>query len=121
MERSRSAAIDGLRAAAALSVLAFHVALVADRFGGPGGAIVAHGNFGVPVFFALSGLLLYRPFVAARWADAPAPAAARFALRRAARIVPAYWLTLLVLGALGWADVFGADWWRFAFFLQAYD
>jgi peptidoglycan/LPS O-acetylase OafA/YrhL len=52
------------------------------------------------LFFALSGFLMWRPFVAGR------PALARYAIHRAARILPAWWLACLVLvpllgGALG--------------------
>src|SRR4051812_8429119 len=97
MPRSRSAPLDGLRALAALSVLAYHSLLATAGLGAASGAL----HFGVPVFFVLSGLLLYRPFVAARMDGAPPPRLRSYAVRRAARIVPAYWTALLALGALG--------------------
>jgi peptidoglycan/LPS O-acetylase OafA/YrhL len=53
------------------------------------------------VFFVLSGFLLYRPFLVARIAGADSPSRRKFALRRVARIIPAYWLALVVLGLLG--------------------
>ena len=49
---------------------------------------------GVPIFFLISGFLLYRPFVARRLANEPRPAAGAFLWRRALRIYPAYWLAL---------------------------
>jgi peptidoglycan/LPS O-acetylase OafA/YrhL len=67
------------------------------------GPWLAHLNVGVPLFFVLSGFLLYRPFAAARLGLGPAPDPARYAIRRVLRIVPAYWVALpvvaLVLGA----------------------
>ena len=106
----RLAPIDGLRAVAALTVLAYHVALVLGYFGRPAGPWLAHLNVGVTLFFVLSGFLLYRPFVAARLrGDAP-PSAGGFALRRVLRIVPAYWVALpvvlLVTGAAARPELF---------------
>lgn len=56
--------------------------------------------WGVPVFFVLSGFLLYRPFAAAIAAGSPRPEARGFLLRRAIRILPAYWIVLAVYGTL---------------------
>src|SRR5918992_1248710 len=63
-ERGHIDSLDGLRAIAAFVVLTFHVAYsTADLLTGSGGwRVVAHGDVGVPIFFALSGLLLYRPW-----------------------------------------------------------
>ena len=75
------------------------------------------------IFFVLSAFLLYRPWVAARLDGAPAPRLGRYAKRRALRIVPAYWLALLVLGLLlptQVPGVFGDDWWVLFGFLQVY-
>ena len=67
----RSAAIDGLRAIAALSVLAFHAWLyslptaragVRDTLGDQ---IVHEFRLGLVLFFVLSGFLLFRPWVRA--------------------------------------------------------
>jgi peptidoglycan/LPS O-acetylase OafA/YrhL len=48
------------------------------------------------VFFLISGFLLYRPFVAAHLAGRPGPAVRPYLTRRLLRIVPAYWVALLV-------------------------
>ena len=120
MERTRNQTVDGLRAIAALSVLAYHVVLftpVAKDV--PGARLLFALNFGVPVFFVLSGFVVYRPFVAARAAGRPAPDLLAYAARRAARIVPAYWVALLVLG-VSTIHVLDHDWWRYFFFLQLY-
>src|SRR5690606_19954286 len=54
------------------------------------------GSFGVAAFFVLSGYLLSRPFWQALDAGQPMPSVRTSALRRAARIVPGYWLALTV-------------------------
>lgn len=114
---------DGLRAIAALSVFLGHTvtgtytpAAHEDLFL----AAVQVANQGVAIFFLISGFLLYRPFVAARfegrtlrWRD--------FARRRALRIVPAYWfaLTLFIVTGLV-SGVNAGNWWRFYGFGQIY-
>jgi peptidoglycan/LPS O-acetylase OafA/YrhL len=89
--RPRRDALDGLRALAALSVLAFHAWLY--RPGAPPGPREAIGDHvlfelcrGLVLFFVLSGFLLYRPITDWR----------RFALRRVARLVPAYYACIVV-------------------------
>ena len=53
---------------------------------------------------------------------ASGPRTARYARRRALRILPAYWVALTVLAIFpGIVGVFTADWWRYYLFLQAYD
>jgi peptidoglycan/LPS O-acetylase OafA/YrhL len=83
---------------AALAVLVTHVSF-ATGFNGHGalGAALARLDVGVPIFFVLSGFLLYRPFVAARRTARPGPDMARYARRRVARIYPAYWVVLVVV------------------------
>lgn len=94
----RLEALDGYRAVAAVGVLVYHVAgtsgLLDPRE--PGGHLLDNlGNFGVAVFFLLSGFLLYRPFLDASVAATRSPAVGTFYLRRAVRIFPAYWIALL--------------------------
>ncbi len=59
----RQTSLDGVRAIAAFAVLVFHVAMEAGTALEPGflGALLSRGEIGVPIFFTLSGLLLYRP------------------------------------------------------------
>src|SRR3981189_1850523 len=112
--------VDGLRAVAALSVLVTHTAFLSG-FNGHGelGAITARLDVGVALFFVISGFLLYRPFVAARFERRPAPRVTRFARRRALRILPAYWLALTVLAIWpGLAVVQGGTWWVYYGLLQ---
>ena len=49
----------------------------------------------MPVFFVLSGFLLSRPLFRAAVEHRPAPRTAAYLWRRALRILPAYWLTVV--------------------------
>jgi peptidoglycan/LPS O-acetylase OafA/YrhL len=64
------------------------------------------GGFGVGMFFVLSGFLLARPFWQALDDGRPLPSLRIYALRRAARIVPGFWLALTVTFVLS-VTVFG--------------
>lgn len=91
--------LDGLRAIAAMAVLTFHVSSTLSALGEGWKAPTAFfrfGSFGVSVFFVLSGFLLFRPFVVARFSGDVAPEPIAFWIRRAARIFPAYWVALTV-------------------------
>lgn len=86
-------------------------------------------TLGVPVFFVVSAFVLYRPFVARRVAADPTPPIGPFWLRRVARIVPLYWVTLTVVWATSplfsaqTRDQFfnGVPAWRYYLFAQVYD
>ena len=113
--------LEGLRALAALMVVAHHASSLAGSARTPQlvriPAEVMDG--GVAVFFVLSGFLIYRPIAAAHQSgDVPAPWPG-FLWRRLLRLVPAYWLALSFFWALGSFDL-GADWWRYYLFLQIY-
>jgi peptidoglycan/LPS O-acetylase OafA/YrhL len=93
--------IEGLRAIAAGSIVLYHcwgwsspsgnrVQLwLADR-------VFPHLPVGVTLFFTLSGFLLYRPFAAALVRGQPGPSYAAYLRNRALRILPAYWVVLLL-------------------------
>lgn len=91
-------ALDGLRAVAAAAVLLTHVGgLTGYVFTGtPASWVISRGDVGVPVFFALSGLLLYRPWASAVLTGQPASQVQRYLRRRALRILPAYWAVVLI-------------------------
>ncbi|MFC9969602.1 acyltransferase family protein [Spirillospora sp. NPDC127200] len=95
-------ALDGVRAVAALGVLVFHVASNAGAIRAPDGAgwLYNGGQVGVAVFFVLSGLLLYRPWAAAVLTGRPAPRTGSYLLKRALRILPAYWVMIAVFFAV---------------------
>ena len=94
-------ALDGLRAIAALMVLtthvAFHTGLVVAPVIGP---ITSRLDFGVCVFFLLSGFLLYRPWAKAAMLGCAGPGLRAYARKRFSRIYPAY--LVLVIVVLGW-------------------
>jgi peptidoglycan/LPS O-acetylase OafA/YrhL len=92
----RSAHLDVLRAIAALMVIGYHAN---GLVGGQGASIPwlrDNTDSGVELFFVLSGYLIALPFLRALVSGGPAPDTLRYALRRAARILPGYWLALVV-------------------------
>ena len=106
---------DSLRGLAALSVVLLHACnrapVLQDNLGGIPNLLAANLYIGVPIFFLISGFLLYRPFAAAAIRDDPAPHAGQYAWRRFLRIVPAYWVALTIMALLlGMAYVFSTRW-----------
>ncbi len=96
-EPTRLAALDGLRAVAALLVVLTHVGFLTGAVSsGLLGRLLGRGDFGVGIFFALSGFLLHSALLR-QSAGGRRPALTTYALRRAARILPAYWLALAVV------------------------
>jgi peptidoglycan/LPS O-acetylase OafA/YrhL len=117
MERtaSRQGGLDGLRGLAALAVFGVHVwiyqlpnTLRLDR-NGVGELALFEARVAFVMFFVLSGYLLYRPFARAALGEGPPASIRSYLLRRAARIMPAYYLalagTLALLASAG--DVTG--------------
>jgi peptidoglycan/LPS O-acetylase OafA/YrhL len=101
MTQKRLLGADFLRAAACMMVLLHHLAFRMDgRFipdAAKGGMqFLVMGSFGVSVFFVLSGFLLARPFWLALDKGEAMPPLGIYALRRAARILPGFWLALVV-------------------------
>ncbi|WP_075907526.1 acyltransferase family protein [Actinomadura sp. CNU-125] len=92
------APLDGVRAVAALAVLLVHVASSAGTTtrGEGAGWLFNGGQVGVAIFFTLSGLLLYRPWATAALDGRPAPQTGGYLVKRALRIVPAYWVLIVV-------------------------
>ena len=114
--------LDGMRAVAALSVVAYHVAFYARATEhGWTGAMLSRLGVGVTIFFLISGFVLYRPMVRARWDGEPGRPLGIYAGHRALRILPAYWLALTVLAIYpGLTGVFGDRWWVYYGFGQVY-
>jgi peptidoglycan/LPS O-acetylase OafA/YrhL len=92
----RLPALDGLRGLAALLVVVYH-SWDASRFAAVGGGavrdVISAGFLAVNFFFVLSGFVLFLP--AAKGAGSLGARSA-YAVRRIARIVPAYWLALVL-------------------------
>ena len=90
----RNAGLDLLRSIACLLVVFYHLYHVTGVSFGPLNAVFQDGDNGVYIFFALSGYLLYRPFLLG-------PVDTRiYALKRSARIVPGYFVALVCLTLL---------------------
>ncbi|MGU3497592.1 acyltransferase family protein [Mycobacterium sp. C31M] len=93
---NRVAALTGLRALAALLIVATHAAYGTGQLaGGYFGSLYARLEVGVPVFFALSGYLLFRPWLTAVRDGTAAPSVRRYARHRVRRIMPAYVVVVL--------------------------
>ena len=91
LDRNRSSGLDGLRTIACLLVVAFHLRTVNGIEFGPIDRIVLGGSSGVYLFFALSGYLLYKPFL-----RGPVELAS-YGVKRFARLVPGYFVALVAL------------------------
>jgi peptidoglycan/LPS O-acetylase OafA/YrhL len=101
-------AIEGLRGVAVLWVVLFHYVVVrSGQFADPLIAwvdatrvtqiIVRNGYLGVDLFFLITGFLLTLPWFKHAAEGRPIPSARRFYIRRARRILPAYYVQLGVL------------------------
>lgn len=101
-------AIEGLRGIAVLWVVAFHYASVrsgqiADPFVAwvdgslPLRIIVRNGFLGVDLFFLITGFLLTLPWFKHAMEHRSSPSAREFYIRRARRILPAYYVQVALL------------------------
>jgi peptidoglycan/LPS O-acetylase OafA/YrhL len=116
----RFSAGDALRGLSALGVMGLHVtefslgssvSISSDVFPalratyGAVGLLALAGGMSLSIFFALSGYLISRPFVAAYVRGGPPPRIGAYARNRLLRIVPAFWCavlaTLAVFGLSG--------------------
>ena len=118
------APIEGLRGIAVLLVILFHYAVVLDaRFADPWIAaadsvpllkvVVRNGMIGVDIFFLITGFLLVLPWLRHREEGAPPPSAREFYRRRVRRILPAYYVHLLLLFFVFVPLVRGLEFWRY--------
>jgi peptidoglycan/LPS O-acetylase OafA/YrhL len=107
----RWVSVDALRAIAALMVLVSHAGLLALTE--PVGLAKQASRLGVGVwiFFAASGYLIAGPFLRALLDGRGIPSARRYALRRAVRILPAYWVALAAILLLVTGSAL-SHWWQ---------
>jgi peptidoglycan/LPS O-acetylase OafA/YrhL len=95
--RTTFPALTGLRAVASLAIVGTHAAFWTGRYGSDTmGLLWARLDFGVALFFALSGFLLFRPWVASLVAGSELPDTGRYAWNRVLRIIPAYWIVVVI-------------------------
>jgi peptidoglycan/LPS O-acetylase OafA/YrhL len=108
-KKNTIAVLDGVRAFACISVVWYHLNLVPRDFHiwnmqqvVPSliYALMYYGKYGVTLFFVLSGFLLFMPYAKALLFETTWPSAGRFYLRRVFRILPAYYLSLILIVVL---------------------
>ena len=94
-EGERLAGFDGLRAVAAIAIVALHVTSATGAVSATGlGRYFARLDVGVTIFFVISAFLLYRPYVVSHLGGRPALPLGAYWWRRMLRIFPAYWVAL---------------------------
>lgn len=95
---SRIAGLDGLRAVAAFAVFFHHVGSWSGRtFEGAIGRYIGRLDVGVPIFFVLSGFLLFTPIAASILDGKPMRPTVEYLWRRFMRIYPAFWVALTLI------------------------
>ncbi|RZA17950.1 MAG: acyltransferase [Lysobacteraceae bacterium] len=118
---ARLPGLDLLRAIAVLWTLQFH-SFIVGGLGDDWAWLSRYGWMGVDLFFVLSGLLiggqLLRPL-----ARGESPSLRAFYIKRAFRILPAFWVVLAVyLLWPGFREAPGMEpWWKFALFIVNLD
>ena len=88
--------LDGLRGIAIALVVWYHAWLVSGQAVSGLNFVAEAGFLGVDLFFFISGFCLFYPHAKARRDGRPGPTARRFWLRRAVKILPSYFLALVV-------------------------
>lgn len=100
--------IDALRGGAALAVLLFHLAHIhvlsptLASLLGPVGQGLKYGEFGVQVFFVLSGFVIAHSL---RNDPLTKDSILNFILRRQLRLDPPYWAVIILALGLQWAEL----------------
>ncbi len=105
--------LDGVRAIAAYLIVLHHITFAAgittNNSYQAWGRFTGRFDIGVPIFFILSGFLLFRPYARAILTQQTLPSAYAFWRKRLTRILPAYWLALVVMLAIGAVEVNGTE------------
>jgi peptidoglycan/LPS O-acetylase OafA/YrhL len=98
--------LEGYRGLAALTVIVFHAyqsSRVATAFvyqGSGANTFLSNLDGGVALFFVLSGFLIFLPFARAAVDRGRSESARGFLIRRAIRIIPLYYVAILVVWSL---------------------
>ncbi|MBB2941186.1 peptidoglycan/LPS O-acetylase OafA/YrhL [Actinoplanes lutulentus] len=120
----RLPALDVVRVVGALAVVGHHVGFATgvNTGGGVWGGWLARLDSGVAVFFVLSGFLLFRPWAQAQTTGGRKPTTGRYLWRRVMRVLPAYWVAVVVCLLLldRNSDATRADWIRHFTLTQIY-
>ncbi|MBO0796034.1 MAG: acyltransferase, partial [Ktedonobacteraceae bacterium] len=118
-QKSNIDVLDGVRALACLCVVTLHISLITTHditLWSPGdmppviAAVAMAGDTGITLFFILSGFLLFLPYAKALlFEQGDWPSMRRFYLRRALRILPAYYLSLVLMVVIYRHQYLGLD------------
>ena len=116
----RSARVESLRAIAALGVLSGHVYGFANTFALTtfSDRLFLLGGFGVFLFFALSGYLIYWPFARRDFGGGAEIDYRRYGVNRALRILPLYWISVAIVLVWQADGGTGQQWLRFMLLSQ---
>jgi len=120
----RMARIESLRAIAALGVLFAHCYGTAHGYRAVVYATFLHrillgGGLLLALFFALSGYLLFWPFVRRDYAGAGPVDLGRYARNRVLRIAPLYYVAVVILLLVREHGGSAEQWWRFGLFAES--
>ncbi|GAA1145079.1 acyltransferase [Nocardioides aquiterrae] len=116
-------ALNAARAIGAIMVVLTHSAFNTGQINhGWVGAVLARLDFGVTIFFVLSGFLLSRPWFLTAALGRPAPSTQHYLWKRALRILPLYWIVVVLALTLDPAneDMGWPDWLANLTFTQLY-
>jgi peptidoglycan/LPS O-acetylase OafA/YrhL len=120
--------LDGVRAIACLIILSYHMSLLIRDYGilpplqdtNPLVIILNYinaffaefGESGVILFFVLSGFLLFLPYAKALLLASPWPSVRRYYLRRIFRILPGYYVALLLILSFFHPELLNVNHWH---------
>ena len=93
---ARVVELDALRGIAAVAVVAYHYTTrYAEQIGHAGGLplSIAFGNYGVQLFFLISGFVIFMTLERTR-------SAMDFVVSRFSRLFPAYWAAMAITAAV---------------------
>jgi peptidoglycan/LPS O-acetylase OafA/YrhL len=112
--------VESLRAFAALAVLYSHAWELSRGYASTtfGQRLHLGGAYGLPLFFALSGYLLFWPFAQAAWGNGRPVSIRRYAGNRLWRILPLYYAVLVLLLVLQPHAGTPKDWVLYATFTE---
>lgn len=118
---SRSRRIESLRALAALGVLVSHALLAGGGYHHDISRTLSFGgSLGVFLFFALTGYLLFLPFARRAFADGAPIELGRYGINRAVRVLPLYYVVLVVYLLVNEHGGSFDQWLRFGTFTQSF-
>lgn len=123
-QKKTIAVLDGVRALAIIFVIIFHINRMTgdalwDWHANPlASSVATAGGTGVTLFFVLSGFLLFMPYAKSFLTDTRWPGTRNFYMRRAFRIMPGYYFSLVIFLLLAQSDYLQpAQWNKLVLFL----